>query len=137
MTPLCRICGQPLDTPKARCRHCGAGALIDGEEFEAPDADKRQTPLAIGVPLFFFGLGVIAFFLTPTSESDWFGLGKLVAAAIPITIGCLISLSYFSNARQAKEPSNLVASLIARASIWWLGLIVFAFLLRGCALISK
>ncbi len=129
MTPPCRICGQPLDTPKARCRNCGAEAILEHDESKG-----MWTSLTISAPLLFFGLGVVVGMGTQTGESDWFSLGKLLAALITITIGTTSSVIFFALARWAKEPPNLFASLIALASAAWSALVISSYLARAYAL---
>jgi len=129
MTSPCRNCGQPLDTPKARCRNCGAEAILD-----QADSNGGWTSLTIVTPLLFSGFGVLIGFATMTGESDWFGLGKLAAALIPITIGTTASVIFYTLARRAKEPPNLFASLIAMASAAWSALVIFTYLSRAYAL---
>ncbi len=129
MTPLCRNCGQPLDTPKARCRNCGTEAILDPD-----DSTGGWTSLAIAIPLLFSCFGVLLGFATITGESDWFGLGKIFAALIPITIGCILSVIFYALARRAKEPPNLFASIVAMASAAWSALVIFTYLSRLFAL---
>ncbi|MGV3757479.1 MAG: hypothetical protein ACO1QS_19030, partial [Verrucomicrobiota bacterium] len=129
MTPPCRKCGQPLDTPKARCRNCGTEAILDQD-----DTNGGWTSLAIAVPLLFSCFGVLIGFATMTGESDWFGLGKILAALIPITIGTTLSVIFYAFARWAKEPPNLFASIVAMASAAWSALVIFTYLSRAYAL---
>jgi hypothetical protein len=92
------------------------------------------TPLVVPVPLICFGLGILVGLGTQTGENDWFGLGKIFAALIPITIGCILSVIFYALARRAKEPPNTAAAFIAMASAAWSALVIFTYLARLFAL---